>query len=33
MGIRHIYDINIQCNKVKAIVILFSYSSDFAFYL
>ena len=23
MGIRHVYDINIQCNKVKVIVIIF----------
>ena len=27
------YHINIQCNKVKVIVILFSCSSDFALYL
>ena len=32
MGIRHIYHINIQYNKVKVIVILFSCSSDFAFF-
>ena len=29
MGIRHVYHMNIQCNKVKVIVILFSCSSDF----
>ena len=33
MGIRHVYLIIIQCNKVKVIVILFSCSSDFALYL
>ena len=33
MGIRHVYQINIQCNKVKVIVILFSYYSNFAIYL
>ena len=33
MGNRHVYHINIQCNKVKAIVIIFSCSSDFALYL
>ena len=33
MGIRHVYHINIQCNKVKVIVIIFSCSSDFALYL
>ena len=33
MGIRHVYHINIQCNKVKVIVSLFSCSSDFALYL
>ena len=32
MGIRHVYQINIQSNKVKAIVTLFSFSSDFALY-
>ena len=32
MGIRNVYHINIQCNKVKVIVILFSCSSDFALY-
>ena len=32
MGIRHVYHINIQCNKVKVIVALFSCSSDFALY-
>ena len=26
MGIRHVYHINIQCNKVKVIVIIFSCS-------
>ena len=30
MGIRHVYHINIQCNKVKVIVIIFSCCSDFA---
>ena len=30
MGIRYVYQINIQCNKVKVIVTLFSCSSDFA---
>ena len=29
MGIRHVYHINIQCNKVKVIVTLFSCFSDF----
>ena len=33
MGIRHVYHINIQCNKVKVIVIIFSCYSDFALYL
>ena len=35
MGIRHVYHINIQCNKVKVIVIIFQDkgSSDFALYL
>ena len=33
MGIRHVYLIIIQCNKVKVIVILLSCSSDFALYL
>ena len=33
MGIRHVYHINIQCNKVKVIVIIFSFSSDIALYL
>ena len=32
MGIRHVYRINIQYNKVKGIVTLFSCSSDFALY-
>ena len=29
----HVYHINVQCNKVKVIVTLFSCSSDFALYL
>ena len=33
MGIRHVYHISIQCNKVKVIVIIFSCSSDFVLYL
>ena len=32
MGIRHVYHINIHCNKIKVIVTLFSCSSDFALY-
>ena len=32
MGIRPVYHINIQYNKVKVIVTLFSWSSDFALY-
>ena len=32
MGIGHVYHINIQCNKVKVIVTLFSCSTDFALY-
>ena len=32
MDIRHVYHSNIQCNKVKVIVTLFSWSSDFALY-
>ena len=30
MGIRHVYQINMQCNTVKVILTLFSCSSDFA---
>ena len=33
MGIWHVFHINIQRNKDKVIVILFSCSSDFALYL
>ena len=33
MGIRPVYHINIQCNKVEAIVTLFSCSIDFALYI
>ena len=32
MGIKHVYYINIQCNKVKVIVTLFSCYSDFDVY-
>ena len=32
MGIRHVYHINIQCNKVKVNVTLFSCFSDFDVY-
>ena len=32
MGIRNVYHMNIQFNKVKVIVTLFSCSSDFASY-
>ena len=32
-GHQTFYHINIQCHKVKVIVIIFSCSSDFAFYL
>ena len=30
MGIIYVYHINIQCNKVKVIVIILSFSSDLA---
>ena len=33
MGIRHVYHINIQCNKVMVIAVLFSCSSNFALHL
>ena len=33
MGIRQVYRINIQCNKVKVIVTYFLYSSSHALYM
>ena len=32
IGLRHVYDINIQCNKVKVIVSLYSCFSDLTLY-